>query len=195
MPLCILCWPMLKTNDQTFRLIKNICFKIKHTSIYEYKSSYPTALAPQAEGWVFESQPRQTKVVETGSDSSTAKHFNRCEWHVSSEMTIINVPCHSRCIVSSHGNGFCIASSYTTAKNGERIVHFGRGLRRCSSCGTLKNPHRSMTMSAVHRSSPVMVTSTYEWEILELDDKQQTTNLFVSWVLSLLVESITKKQE
>ena len=25
-------------------------------------------------GWVFESQPRQTKVVKTGSDSSTAKH-------------------------------------------------------------------------------------------------------------------------
>ena len=28
---------------------------------------------PQAEGWVFESQPRQTQVVKTGSDSSTAK--------------------------------------------------------------------------------------------------------------------------
>ena len=31
------------------------------------------ALAQQAEGWIFESQPRQTKVVKTGSDSSTAK--------------------------------------------------------------------------------------------------------------------------
>ena len=31
------------------------------------------ALAPQAEGWVFESKPRQTQVVSTGSDSSTAK--------------------------------------------------------------------------------------------------------------------------
>ena len=31
------------------------------------------ALAPQAEGWVFKSQPRQTKVVKTGSDSPTAK--------------------------------------------------------------------------------------------------------------------------
>ena len=31
------------------------------------------ALAPQAEGWVFESRPRQTYVVKTGSDSSTDK--------------------------------------------------------------------------------------------------------------------------
>ena len=30
-------------------------------------------LATQAEGWVFESQPRQTEVVKTYSDSSTAK--------------------------------------------------------------------------------------------------------------------------
>ena len=30
------------------------------------------AFASQAEGWVFESQLRQTKVVKTGSDSSTA---------------------------------------------------------------------------------------------------------------------------
>ena len=28
---------------------------------------------PQAEGWVFESQPRQTPVIKTSSDSSTAK--------------------------------------------------------------------------------------------------------------------------
>ena len=31
------------------------------------------AFAPQAECWVFESQPRQTQVVKTGSDCSTAK--------------------------------------------------------------------------------------------------------------------------
>ena len=31
------------------------------------------ALTLQAEGWVFESQTRQTYVVKTGSDSSTAK--------------------------------------------------------------------------------------------------------------------------
>ena len=28
-----------------------------------------------AEGWVFEFQPRQTLVVKTGSDSSTAEHW------------------------------------------------------------------------------------------------------------------------
>ena len=31
------------------------------------------AIAPQADGWVFESQPLQTRVVKTGSDSSNAK--------------------------------------------------------------------------------------------------------------------------
>ena len=31
------------------------------------------AFAPQAEGWVFESQTRQTQAVKTGSDSYTAK--------------------------------------------------------------------------------------------------------------------------
>ena len=31
------------------------------------------AVASKAEGWVFESQPRQTLVVKTGSDCSTAK--------------------------------------------------------------------------------------------------------------------------
>ena len=32
------------------------------------------AFAPQAEEWVFESQPRQSYVVKTGSDSSISKH-------------------------------------------------------------------------------------------------------------------------
>ena len=32
------------------------------------------AFAPHAEGWVFKSKPRQTEVVKTCSDSSTAKH-------------------------------------------------------------------------------------------------------------------------
>ena len=31
------------------------------------------ALAPKADGWVFESQPGQPSVVKTGNDSSTAK--------------------------------------------------------------------------------------------------------------------------
>ena len=29
--------------------------------------------APQADGWVFESEPEQTEVFQTGSESSTAK--------------------------------------------------------------------------------------------------------------------------
>ena len=37
------------------------------------------AFASQPEGWVFESQPRQTQVVKTGRNSSTAKRsvFNK----------------------------------------------------------------------------------------------------------------------
>ena len=76
------------------------------------------AFAPQAEGWVFESQPRQTLVVGTGSDSFIAKRSAKgCECHGSSEMTILNG---------------CPVSQYM--------------------CGTLKNPHCSMAMSAEHRS-------------------------------------------
>ena len=37
------------------------------------------ALALEAEGWVFESRPRQTKVVKTGSDIFTAKRLAICE--------------------------------------------------------------------------------------------------------------------
>ena len=58
------------------------------------------AFAPQAEGWVFESQPRKTKVIKTGSASSTDKHsaIGDGECHGSSDMTIINdAPCPSRC--------------------------------------------------------------------------------------------------
>ena len=36
-------------------------------------AQWDRALAPQAEGWVFESQPLQTQVVKTGSDRSTVK--------------------------------------------------------------------------------------------------------------------------
>ena len=47
------------------------------------------AFAPQAEGRVFEFQPRQTQVAKTGSDSSTTQTLNiRCECHGSAEMTI-----------------------------------------------------------------------------------------------------------
>ena len=45
---------------------------------------------PQAEGMVFESQPRQTLVVKTGSDNSTAKRLAIGEFYRSSEMPIIN---------------------------------------------------------------------------------------------------------
>ena len=36
-------------------------------------AQWARAFASQAEGWMFESQPRQTLVVKTGSDSSTVK--------------------------------------------------------------------------------------------------------------------------
>ena len=36
------------------------------------------AFASQAEGWVFESQTRQTLVIKTGSDSSIAKRSAIC---------------------------------------------------------------------------------------------------------------------
>ena len=36
-------------------------------------AQWARAFTQQAEGWVFESQLRQTQVVNTGSDSSTAK--------------------------------------------------------------------------------------------------------------------------
>ena len=48
--------------------------------------------APQAEGWVFESLLRQTLLVKTDSDSSTAKRSAiGCLCYGTSEMTIINV--------------------------------------------------------------------------------------------------------
>ena len=47
------------------------------------------ALARQAEGWVLESQLRQTQIEKTGSDSSIAKRSTTGVCHWSSEMTII----------------------------------------------------------------------------------------------------------
>ena len=53
----------------------------RHTCMYVFANhlvaKWVRALAPQAEGWVFESQPRQPKVVKTGtcSDSSIAKRI------------------------------------------------------------------------------------------------------------------------
>ena len=57
------------------------------------------ALTPHTEGWVFESQPRQTLVVKTGIDSSTDKRSavgvsvtGPCRWPLYTD-----VLCHSRC--------------------------------------------------------------------------------------------------
>ena len=46
---------------------------IVHSSLTAAVAQLVRALVPQAEGWVFESQPRQTLFVKTGSDRSTAK--------------------------------------------------------------------------------------------------------------------------
>ena len=93
-----------------------------------------TAAVAQAEGWVFESQSRQTWVVKTDSDSSTGERSTMGVCHGSSEMTIINwCPCHSR-------------------------------------CGTLKNPHCSMAMSAEHISKFAALHR--QWWRLHMTNKQ-----------------------
>ena len=43
--------------------------KLATEAVAQWVRGFPS----QAEGWMFESQPRQTQVVKTGSDSSTAK--------------------------------------------------------------------------------------------------------------------------
>ena len=46
--------------------------------------------ALQAEGWMFESQPRHTLVVKTGSDTSTAKRSpTKQVWHAK-ELSLLN---------------------------------------------------------------------------------------------------------
>ena len=57
------------------------------------------AFAPQAEGWVFESQPQQTQVIKAGSDSYTRKCSaigvsvtGPRRWPL-----LTDAPCHSRC--------------------------------------------------------------------------------------------------
>ena len=56
-----------------------------------------------------------------------------------------------------------------------------------SRCGTQKNSHWSMAISVEHvkmcSPSPVMVTSTYEWKILEWVEKPQPTNKQTNKVL------------
>ena len=56
-----------------FQMVRRIRSTFKE---YEYTAAVVQrvrAFASQAKGWVFESQSRQTYVVKTGSDSSTAK--------------------------------------------------------------------------------------------------------------------------
>ena len=48
---------------------------ILHPRSYAAVATYVRAMSPLAEGWMFKSQPRQTLVMKTGSDTSTAKHF------------------------------------------------------------------------------------------------------------------------
>ena len=60
-------------------------------------AQWVTVVASQAEGWVFESEPRRTEVEKTGSGSSTAK---RLAIGVSatgprSGPLQIDTPCHS----------------------------------------------------------------------------------------------------
>ena len=52
-------------------------FLLIHVNAYHAVAvaQWVKAFAPQAEGWVFESQPWQTQVVKTGSKSSTAKRL------------------------------------------------------------------------------------------------------------------------
>ena len=93
------------------------------------------------------SQPRQTYLVKTGSDSSTAKCSaigvsvkGPWRWPL-----WIDAPCHR--------------------------------------CGTLKNPllngHECREHVKICSPSPAIVTSPYEWKILECDEKHQTSKIFV----------------
>ena len=58
-----------------------------------------------AEGWVFEFQLRYTQVVNTGSDSSTAKRSPIGVCHGSSKMNIIN-GCHRVPSIGQHLQSF-----------------------------------------------------------------------------------------
>ena len=74
-----------------------IIFLMLHVHVHHMSSAavaqWIRAFAPKAEVWVFESQPRQTQLAKTGSDSSTAKRSALwCECHTSSEMTYKRMP-------------------------------------------------------------------------------------------------------
>ena len=67
----------------------------------------------------------------------------------------------------------CHGSSEITIINGIYVLQL---------CGTLKNPHWALVK--ICSSSPVMVTSPYEWQTLEWDEKPQTNKQkVISWWL------------
>ena len=81
-----------------YNFCKKVIITSKYKKLYSSTCMYYTqfgvaqwvrAIDSQTEGWVFESQPRQTEVIKIASDSSTAK---RLAIGVS-----IPAPCHSRC--------------------------------------------------------------------------------------------------
>ena len=58
-------WKLL-LKDNTSSIYRNV-------KITAAMAQWVRAFVPQAEGWVFESQPRQNLVVKTGRDSFNAK--------------------------------------------------------------------------------------------------------------------------
>ena len=102
------------------------------------------ALALQAEGWAFESEPRQTLVVKTDSDLSAAKR-------------------------SAIGVSFTGPRRWPLYTDDSR--HSRRGTLKNPHCSmAMSAEHRAKICSP----SPVMVTFPYEWKMLEWDDKFQT---------------------
>ena len=59
-------------KQMTFVTIKIVSHKPSQT-VAAAVAQWVRKFAPQAHGWLFESQPRQTYVVQTGCDSFTAK--------------------------------------------------------------------------------------------------------------------------
>ena len=113
---------------------KTIAFVFAQTIGNATVAQWVKAFASYAESWVFESQPRQTQVVKTVSDSSTAKRSEAGVSVTGSQRCplLTDVLCHRR-------------------------------------CGTLKNPHCSMAMSADHRSK--LGAFHRQWRFFPLSEK------------------------
>ena len=67
------------------------CFQV-HVDTVAVVVQSVRVFTSHAEGWVFEYQPQQFKVVQTGSDSSSSKHHSGVN-----VMGQTVFPCHSRC--------------------------------------------------------------------------------------------------